>query len=469
MKTKSFADIHCHPTMFPYNQGEATTWHEHHHLLYPSQSDFFKLARGNVRVVFVSLYPIEQGFLTFKPLGLETGDITDTLANIILSIPDSRANTIQHYDHEYMDDLLSEYKFLADHASPETMEVKLTGREKKRFRYKIVSNYEDLKQLLSLDDQYNITLPDNDTIAVVLTLEGGHALGTGQLNTRTLTEAELNVKLKDNIRKLKILGGDSGHCPFFVTLSHHFWNQLGGQAISLYNLMHKIFDQRTGINDDISDLGKMVVGELLSKENGRRILIDTKHMTVKAKEWYYKIFLPDWKNHTGETIPIIASHCGINGIPTIMASAIEGQPDSIHEYADEIYDNSHEYNPWDLNLSDEEIMIIHESGGLIGLNLDQRIIQGKKMLTTVKHLSEEFPEGTYDSLWAEPLITTIIYIARHIFNTKGNESVIWNNITIGSDFDGLITPIKICKNSESCGNAVHETEKPGEHGTIPGE
>ena len=95
-----FADLHCHSTMFPYNQLQSTVWHEHIHPVYPSQGDLIKIARGKVRVLFISLYPIEQGFLMVDKLGLDTGNITDALANLILNMPKKRVQTFRQ-NHFY--------------------------------------------------------------------------------------------------------------------------------------------------------------------------------------------------------------------------------------------------------------------------------------------------------------------------------------------------------------------------------
>jgi hypothetical protein len=432
--------------LFPFNQLHPSVWYEHNALIFPSQGDFTKLAKGNVRVVMISLYPIEQGFITIKPLDLGTGDITDTLAEIILDMPQERANEIQDFNHDYFVDFLYEYDFLKKFEAPMTHKVRIAVGKRKDFKFKIVRNFTDLSNVLNLDAGLNPGPGCNDTIAVVLTIEGGNALGIGQRNTLTQPVADLKIKLQNNIARLKKLGppGNEGaHCPFFITLSHHFWNQLGGHSVSLWNVIRKVMDQNPGINQGITSLGEFVIKELLSTTNGaRRILIDTTHMSIQARRWYFN-YLKEWERDTGEKIPIIVSHAGLNGKKTMAEAEMHGTPEEIHDVADELYENSTEFNPWDVFLSDEEIMLVHHSEGIIGLNMDHRIMMGKKTLDeTKKHARLKRPEIAR-SIWIQPLLNEILHIAGLILRETGNPAVIWDNISIGSDFDGMITPIKL--------------------------
>jgi microsomal dipeptidase-like Zn-dependent dipeptidase len=445
-----FADLHCHSTMFPYNQLQPNVWHEHIHPVYPSQGDFIKLARGNVRVLFLSLYPVEQGFLTVNQPGIESGDITDALAHLVLNMPKKRADEIQSFEHNYFTDLRNEYGFLQRFADPYLKTIRLNIFRRKKFKFRIVSDFDELSTILDLDSDLNPNPESDDTIAVILTIEGAHSLGTGQLNTLALDYSDLSSTLKENIAALKRFGppGKEGlHCPFFISLSHHFWNQLGGHAVSLWKLLGKVFDQNNGINQGIEDLGKLVLDEFLSKDNGKRILIDIAHMSIRVRQWYYYTYLPERELRTGERIPVIVSHAGVNGFETLAGSEMHGTPETIHEIADKLYAKSKKFNPWDCFQPDEEILIIHKSGGLIGLNLDERIMMGKEVLDAIKKNSRWKLPWVADVIWIEPLIEEILHIARVIFSETRDESVIWDNICIGSDYDGMITPVRAYKNA----------------------
>lgn len=84
----TFADLHCHPTMYPFNRMrnrpnmEADPDMFHPWRMLPSnlrhmerghraasytQSSFAQLTRGNVRLVFAALSPIERGFFGVGP------------------------------------------------------------------------------------------------------------------------------------------------------------------------------------------------------------------------------------------------------------------------------------------------------------------------------------------------------------------------------------------------------------------
>jgi len=441
-----FSDLHCHSTLFSYNRGYRDTWYERYFPVFPAQGNFAQLARGNVRVVMVSLYPIEQGFVTAKLLGLGTGAITDLIAKVVVAMPRKRVDEIQDYNHDYFNDLLKEIDFLQASADPVRHKV-FTGLVKRRqFRYRIVSNFTDLKNLLNLDENLNAGPPCSDTIAVVLTIEGAHSLGVGQLNTLEADSADLELILRENIARLK-KAGPPGHegawCPFFITLSHHFWNQLGGHSVSLWKVIRKVLDQTPGINHKITGPGMIVVDELLSTTNGRRILIDCAHMSIKVRRWYY-----EYIEQRGDRIPIIVSHTGVNGIATMAEAEMKGEPDHIHDVADELYSKSEEFNPWDVFLTDEEIMIIHHSGGIIGLNLDHRIMMGRKTLLDIKKRARFKSAEVARSIWIQPLLKQVLHIARHIQSVTGQPESIWDNISIGSDFNGMITPIKAFKNAD---------------------
>lgn len=436
-----FSDLHCHTTLFTYNRQFPTTWHERFFAIFPGQGDFSQLARGKVRVVMTTIYPIEQGFVTSDFMGMGTGDLTDFLTKLIVHIPKERSDEIQGYDHEYYTDLLKELNFMQDWAMPKSHKVHLRLFRRKRFRYRIVQNFDDLKNLLNLDDDLNMPPGDNTTIAVVLTVEGAHALGSGQQNTLYENEVVLKDKVMANIKALKKLGppGQEGAwCPFFMTLSHFFWNQSGGHSVGLYGIIPKVINQNAGINEGITELGKSVVDALLSAENGeRRILIDCEHMSYRVRKWYY-----EYLSQREDKIPVIISHSAVNGIATMEEAEMHGNPDEIHDVANKLYEESTDYNPWDDFISDDEIMIVHNSEGLIGLIMDQRIMMGKEKLDNTKKKARFKPCRKKREIWANPLADQILYIAGHILDQTGLPDKIWDNISMGTDFNGMITPIK---------------------------
>jgi microsomal dipeptidase-like Zn-dependent dipeptidase len=436
-----FSDLHCHTSLFSFNRLYPDTWFEWYFPIFPAQGDFCQLARGNVRVVMVSLYPIEQGFLKVRPFHLGSDNITDFLIKTIVDFPKQRADEIQDPKHEYFDDLLKELNFMQASALPVTHKVFINPFQRKEFRYRIVRDYDDLKNLLNLTADFSPGPACEDTIAVVLTIEGAHSLGVGQKNTIQFEPDDLIPKLRENITKLKKLGppGEEGAwCPFFISLDHHFWNQLGGHAVSLWSVIREVLDQTKGINTEITKAGEFVVETLLDNQNGnRRILIDVAHMSVKVRRWYY-----DYIKQKGDNLPVIISHTGVNGYATMDDAEFQKDADHVHKEADDRYKRSDEFNPWDVFVSDEEIMIIYNSGGIMGLNLDHRVGMGKKRLDETRKQARFKSAKAAGEIWIKPLVNQILHIAGHILKTTGQPDRIWDNISIGSDFNGMITPLK---------------------------
>lgn len=451
------ADLHCHPTLRPFNMKDSKVniWTEinpdkikDQAICKYSQCDFTKAAKGNVKIVFASLYPIEQGFFDLKLLG--TSIITDGLIHQFLDFPITRIEQVQSELHDYFYDLQTEYKYLyKQQGKPQ----KITGFSEP-FTFKIVSNYHEIQELFDISENYEVMKPDRPVITVILTIEGSHSLGCGTYQFKNVDANNLQhpktkqllKQLKSNIRKIKNWN-NGNHCPFFITFSHHFWNQLCGNTISFYKTAHWFFDQYNPDNSDyntpFTKLGKEILRELLSTSNGRRILIDTKHMTANAK-----INLIHFFKQENISIPIISSHSSVNQVPTINQSHVDN---SSHRQADKKYKNSTIFNSWDINISDEEILWIHETGGIIGINFDERIVMGFQLNEKIKKLiADETNPDVIKKICMIPFANNFLYIATLISKTYHlYDSKIWENICIGSDFDGLINPVDAYRTSET--------------------
>src|SRR5690606_17482948 len=130
----------------------------------------------------------------------------------------------------------------------------------------------------------------------------------------------------------------------------------------------------SGMNSGFTDAGWKVIRALLSLDEnntpdhslGRRILIDVKHMSARARsEFYGKIIRPCLEQ--GRSIPVIASHCGYSGIKSLN-DLDRSSPD---ENDDTIIDQK--FYGWNINLAQEDIEVILLTGGLVGMSFDQRI------------------------------------------------------------------------------------------------
>ncbi len=426
-----FVDLHCHPNIRAYNSGyptpNATIWENVPSLTEEdmqdkgpfanfvfqntagihkeSQSNFYNLAKGNARVVFVSLYPLEEGFFNLRKIpGLFTKRHRHPeIYEVIFGCAYDRMNALMDNPIDYWTELNNEYQFVKEGQglSPDG-----------NYRYQIVNTYEELDQLIK---------EDSKTIAVVLTIEGAHSLGIGQPSTLNRSEQDLKELLTERIASLK----NWEHPPYNMNLAHHFWNQLTGHAKSFKGPVNALLNQNKGLNRRITDLGWHVLEELLGTHNGQRILIDTKHMSPYARKEYYEWIEAHNRNNPEDRIPIICSHTGVNGFDTMS--------DSIHQLDSMKKLRNSYFNNWSLNLSDEEIRIIHRSGGLIGIMFDKGVIGGGQVQQIAKQTHNLKKKR---DLFTKLLLDNIFQVVEAV-----GEKSAWDIIGIGSDFDGAITHI----------------------------
>ena len=88
----------------------------------------------------------------------------------------------------YLHLLQEQYQYLKDYTGQLSKKL---GKDNKKYDYVIIGNYDQLKDTLGVDENYNI-LPKSDTLAIILTIEGGHSLGSGQKNTAKYEIDQLN-------------------------------------------------------------------------------------------------------------------------------------------------------------------------------------------------------------------------------------------------------------------------------------
>ncbi|MEM6737875.1 MAG: hypothetical protein AAF620_17585, partial [Bacteroidota bacterium] len=223
---------------------------------------------------------------------------------------------------------------------------------------------------------------------------------------------------------------------FFVTFAHHFDNKLCGHAHSFPDISALILDQSKRLNGKFTAAGWQMIRKLLSLNaqneedlnEGYRILIDVKHMSADSrKQFYEKIIKPCLAK--GLTIPVIASHNGHSGRKTLdELIANYGQE------KDDSFEPTGKLNNWNINVCDQDVQIIYETKGLLGLSLDQRIMGvPKKQKKTGK-------QNTIVAVW-----NTIEASLKAIYDrtdlTEEAKFKVWDCITLGSDFEGFIDPI----------------------------
>jgi microsomal dipeptidase-like Zn-dependent dipeptidase len=417
-----FVDIHAHPTLRAYNtvvtEGQRNIWEKTHNPTFDtplgrwariksreiakhSQANLYNYAEGNVRIVFDALYPFEKGFLNLRklPTAMLGRQGSDLLLQTITGFDAHQVNALRK-NHNYFQELLGQYAFLAkgQGQSPDG-----------RYSYQLAGNYAEAKA---------ITDSDPNKIAVVVTIEGAHALNCG-LPTVKGKPATSESELLQNIGTIKAWKA----APLFINLAHHFYNELCGHTRSMKQGMYQTVNQKQGIGDGISALGWKVIHELLAADNGRRVLIDTKHMSLKARKEYYKMLESNNRLNSSSRVPIVCSHTGISAHKTFKASG--RKRDKTRKM------RKTNFNNWSINISDEEIKIIAASGGMIGLMVDKGMLGSNHRIAAI---------GDIDDLHARK-DALLELVAQNIFQTVhavGNKSG-WDLLALGTDYDGMIT------------------------------
>lgn len=357
-----------------------------------SQADAGSLARGGVSVICASLYPLERPFVQ----NALPGDfMRDLLSNLALGIGDRRIDHLQGL-RDYFADLEAEYDFYRQR------DGQLVRLPEGGFRYRLVRSYAEIQQIRSHPEK------GVQNICIVPTIEGLHVL-----NSNLDTEPS-EGRLLDCLSKLK----QWDHPPFFITVAHHFWNHLCGHAPSLTRTASKYLDQSEGLGTGITELGRAVLKEMISGSTGPVILPDLKHMSPLARKELYA--LRSSGDLGSSQFPLLFSHTACNGL---------------RAYDDPVPGNSGTaafLNAASINLYDDEIVKIARSGGLIGLQLDERRIVSPQTRKRVKHsmLRHKIMHYRSELLWNQ-----VQHIAE-VLDRDGHFA--WDCMAIGSDFDGII-------------------------------
>ena len=399
-----FADLHCHPTLKTFgksfsNSRKSSVWYKNSPNFFSklfqkisgitkfSQADFCTMAKGNVKIAFVSFYPFEKGF--FKSPYINN-KIVAVIANLITSIGYNRIRFIQKHQ-SYFTDLMNEYNFLLN--------------SKTIFK---VKNETYCWELSSPNNVLKSKKKDNK-IFVIPTIEGAHVFNSGltEYGSR-LNEEELLI----NIQKIKSLK----YPPLFITFAHNFNNDLCGHAPSLEPLKGLV-DQSKNLDSGISLIGYKVIDELLKNDNQKPILIDVKHMSLKSRLEYYKLIETKYNN----CIPIIVSHGAVTG-----RSLFGKSKGSI----------SAEYFANDtINFYNEELVSIAKSNGLFAIQLDAKRLAPKHLIKKplFKQNKNEALKNSALIIWRQ-----LQHVAE-ILDAEGLPA--WETCCIGSDFDGTINPL----------------------------
>ena len=468
-------DIHCHPSMKPYNNSgyrdDGNIWtglkairqyfdsipglirSQIQETARDSQAHLNEFIKGNIISAFIVIHPVERGWfarntrkehrivkwllkrlLSEQKLQYLGASLTGSPLKKIEGIF-RRINNNEGIDY-YTKESFNEYKFLKDNQH-------LHGPW--GFSYEIVNNY----------DAYKSVIAKGKVIPVILTIEGGHALthvSSGDYFSMEYEQlpdtfkSKLKNDLKTNIGRLKGNGKenvfDSGHTPFFVTLSHMYNNFLAGHAKTYGRYVEDLLDQVPALDEGITEAGWLAIDKLLSKENGQRILIDVKHLSTAARLQYYD-FIKNKREEEHDPVPIIASHAAMNGFEHNDLNR-----EDTHKLESDAW-----FSRWSINLTNDDIKTIHESDGLIGVVIHEGRMPGKKAKKLFCKLKKHIRKGGKDThIYQEQLKNAYLkLILGNLFQVAVtiNSRKAWEHICIGSDYDGIMDPFDIYKTSSA--------------------
>lgn len=287
----------------------------------------------------------------------------------------------------------------------------------------------------------------------------------------------------------------------YLTLTHLTYItevSLATHAFGMKLLKNPSFFYPTG--KGLTDAGKEVIAAAysMSPDNGvtsTPILIDIKHMSLKSRLDFY-----DYRNTLPNKQPILATHMGVTGysIANWKNAIIDSETQNIDNQTYKIsvppklagIDNSgdeltickYKFNPWCINLMDEDIVEILNSNGMIGMILDARILGAKATFANLEYDPSEYlsddeynfffneqhsityqsPElpaqdanpamsfnlgnsfsGDEDTQDPDREVACLAFNILHILAVGISKTNIdaWGHIAIGSDYDGLIEPL----------------------------
>jgi hypothetical protein len=477
-----FADLHCHPALYSFNRHRNTDVERNLLRFHPwnaadsdhdarvkggratkyAQCDLPAMHEVGARLVFASITPIELGFFvgSLEPehntsfrreaLKLATGVTTvralrhlargdkrsalkvatgvlrndgparRLLQRAVLGYPKERIEYLLSPRFDYWDEFQREYRYFLERDNRETPYTTPEG-------YARLGRYELIRDANHLDETLAV---DEDRLAIVFSIEGGHVFAIAPGETRVPEH-----RLFDRIERLK----QWPHPILFITLAHHFDNGLCGHAHSLIEAATLVIDQGRRLHAGFEredDLGMRVVRALydlddaLEDRGGRRILIDGKHLSPRCRrELYREVIEPVCERAEagrGRGLPMLFSHIGYSGVATLAQLIDDAGKEDDHYFPDG-------YNAWGINVCDEDIRIVHRTGGLLGLCLDRRIAGMRP--------NEPLPANDPGAVIARQVFGIVDVIWDDPSLSESERLRVWDTLCLGTDFDGVIDPI----------------------------
>ncbi|GIV23050.1 MAG: membrane dipeptidase [Bacteroidia bacterium] len=404
MNTPLFFDLHVHSTLKPYLLSAVDSPWEDYDKATPeervrrtpkvTQSDFTKLLRSGTRVITLALHPIERyliSALTTRPVAYA----------LVFRMRIERVRQVLQRDPFFI--LQQEYNLL------------MAYRQNPAGAGEIV--------LARRPQDIDSALQDPNKIAVILAIEGAHALGFEYRDykfpaIKGFSYDGFTPLSRESIRER--LDWAAGKGVHLITLLHMVYNHLGtpAKAVELRGPMAILPNPYRSVRSVGGYRGLTAYGVTFVEEAYKRhILIDVKHCDHTTRAQIYEI-AQEYQ------MPVVASHVAASG------HALQQRPQRTDRPRHRL--QSENFNPWDINLHDEDLIAIARSQGLIGLILDERVLAGEKLLQAVR--AGELPP-------LEPLFQQIRYIYTTLIQAGIPPRQAFSTLCIGSDYDGFIDPI----------------------------
>ncbi|MTI30826.1 membrane dipeptidase [Xanthovirga aplysinae] len=422
-------DIHCHSILksFLGKEEKTDSWSSYKAQpeiffnILNSQSSFSQLKKGAVKLVVVVLHCVEREVLR------------NWYARFV-------ARIVGRYDIPFLRDIINKkysYRQLLDMQIEHLRKIK---------GIKVINSIEEYE-------------PDKNHLHVIASIEGAHNLYGKDSKSR---ENKDEIVLR-NFSHYKKQGNPR---LFYITPAHLVDNVLCTHAYAM-----KIIKDPTYMPKGcgLTSTGKRFIRNALENKTGKPVLIDIKHMSLQSRLEYYQLRREEFPDR-----PIIATHMGVTGIsykniPVSSFTHSQGEDFVGVDYLIPKGLGGTTFNPWSINLYDEDIEEIILSKGLIGIILDQRIL-GLSINRKEYFSAEEFQnhyihwmnleadkQNVRQGIDLIKLITEksqsiwhLKYLCNNILHiVKVGERIIgekvWDMLCLGSDNDGAIKTIKNCK------------------------
>lgn len=462
-------DFHVHPTLKSMFSEEATKtspwididvkkihwllrWCTEFPYILGSQANLLQLSADGPDIICVAIFVPERGMTNNKLILKQAEGSLQTYLNPsrLKKINDETLKPYPDLVHEDLDVLLNANRF------------GITGKKVK---------------ILSKDTPYDPQ--DTSSLYVIFSVEGCHSLSS-TLDKNKISKDEIIRNMDEIADKYPLVSVNVTHLEQYPFCNHAY----GVQFIS--NNEFKPTENR------ISDPGLAIIQHCYE----RGIMIDVKHLSLASR----RMLVEDVRNRP-EFLPInqplICTHAGFTGltykdIPDYMMDFNKVRRE---KYSYILWAKPKKYNtlnglmtafnPSSINLYDEDIMAILRSDGMIGLNLDKRILgytegdsrpaamddfafeeeyisnEEKDVYLTKRRIGtrvndftcitmqEVLEGGEVNPRLAEYHLCHFMSHVLHFIKVvvdAGDYDInkALTQICIGSDFDGLINPVRCC-------------------------